>query len=122
MRMRLLLWFALAEVCFAGRPYHVEHYGVLVKPDLAAKRVEGEVTIQLRSLVDKLETVVLDSGSLTIDEVFEDKSALTNTVSNKQLSISLKKPAAIGESRSIRVKYHGAPTRGIRFFPDEVYT
>ena len=117
-----MFWLALAQVCFAGRPYDVEHYGVLVKPDLAAKRIEGEVTIELRSLVDKLDTLVLDSGDLTIDEVFEDKSALSHAASNRQLSISLKKSAAKGELRSIRVKYHGAPTRGIRFFPDEVYT
>ena len=122
MRMRVLLWFAVAQFCFAGRPYDVEHYGVLIKPDLAAKRIEGEVTIQLRSLADKLDTVVLDSGELMIDEVFEEKSVLRHSASEKTLSISLGKPAAKGDVRSIRIKYHGAPTRGIRFFPDEVYT
>ena len=112
--MRVLLWFALAQVCLAGRPYHVEHYDVLVKPDLAAKRIDGEVTVKLRSLVDKLDTVVLDSGGLTIDEVAEDKFGLGHLAANKQLSITLKKPAAKGEIRSIRIKYHGTPTRGIR--------
>ena len=120
--MRVLLWFALAQVCLAGRPYHVEHYDVLVKPDLAAKRIDGEVTVKLRSLVEKLDTVVFDSGDLTIEEVSEDKTALGHSEANKQLIIALKKPAAKGEIRSIRVKYHGTPTRGIRFFPDEVYT
>lgn len=117
-----MLWFALAQVCLAGRPYDVEHYGISIKPDLAAKRIEGEVTIDFRSLADKLETVVLDCGELIIDEVSEGKSALSHTSGNKQLSISLGKPAAKGERRSIRVKYHGAPARGIRFFPDQVYT
>jgi aminopeptidase N len=122
MRIRVLLWFAVAQVCLAGRPYHVEHYGVLVKPDLAAKRIDGEVTVKLRSLVDKLENVVLDSGDLTIEEVSEDKAFLPHTKTGKQLSIALKKPAAKGDVRSIRIKYHGTPMRGIRFFPDEVYT
>ena len=27
-----------------------------------------------------------------------------------------------GERRSVRIKYHGTPTRGIRFYPDQVYT
>lgn len=120
--MQVLLWIALAEVCLAGRPYHVEHYDVLVKPDLAAKRIEGEVTVKLRSLVDKLDTVQLDSGDLTIDEVSEDKSALGHKEANRQTSIALRKPAQKGEVRSIRIKYHGTPARGIRFFPDEVYT
>ena len=120
--MRVLLWFAAAAVCFAGRPYDVEHYGVLVKPNLATKQIEGEVTIELRSLADRLDKIVLDSGDLTIDEVFEEKAALVYTENNKQLTITLKKPAAKGEHRSVRVKYHGTPTRGIRFFADQVYT
>jgi len=120
--MSVLLWFALPAVCLAGRPYDVDHYGVLVKPNLAMKQVEGEVTIDLRSLIDRLDKVVFDSGDLKIDEVTEDKATLSHEEANRQVTINLKKPAAKGEHRAIRVKYHGTPARGIRFFSDQVYT
>ena len=42
------------------RPYTVEHYDVHLTPDLAAQHIAGEVTIRLRSQIDRLDAVELD--------------------------------------------------------------
>ena len=55
------------------RPYTVEHYDVHLTPDLAAQRIAGEVTIRLRSQIDRLDAVELDTGSLEISSVLEDQ-------------------------------------------------
>jgi hypothetical protein len=51
------------------RPYLVEHYDVHLTPDLAAKRMAGEVTIKLVSRIERLDVVELDAGDMVIATV-----------------------------------------------------
>jgi aminopeptidase N len=96
----------------------VLHYSLTLEPDIAAKSVKGSVLIRVSTTST---TVVFDCGELTIDGVHEARAPLQFSVANRRLSISL--PARKGV-REIEIEFHGAPKRGIRFFPDrqQVYT
>jgi len=58
------------------RPYMVEHYDVHLTPDLAAKRMAGEVTVKLTSRTDRLDAIELDAGDMQIASVKEGQAAL----------------------------------------------
>lgn len=96
----------------------VLHYSATLEPDLTNKSVKGSVLIRVQTTSNVVE---LNCGDLTIDSVTEKGTPLQFSVNDHKLRVS------IGErkdEREIEVKYHGAPRRGIRFFPDrqQVYT
>src|ERR1700752_4446329 len=90
----------------------VLRYSATVEPDIANKSVRGSVVIRV---VTTSNVVVLDCGDLTIDSVTEKGTPLQFSVNDHKLRVSLGERK--GE-REIEVRYHGAPRRGIRFFPD----
>jgi aminopeptidase N len=90
--------------CFAyatASEIDVLHYDVTVEPDIPNKTIKGTVVIRF---VSNDEAVKFDSGDLIIDSRTE-----------------LPRNARV---RELKIEYHGAPKRGIRFFPDrnQVYT
>ena len=105
-------------------PFDVLHYDAEVEPDIANKTVTGRVLIRLISRAGNLAAVELDCGELIIDSVRENKRAQKYAQNDHRLNISLSRPAKANETREIEVEYHGAPRRGIRFFPEQqqVYT
>jgi aminopeptidase N len=124
------LWLAaLAPLCPGARlaaaqlprNYGVEQYEVAITPDLAQKRIAGEVTIHFQSRIDRLDALELDAGDLEIAAVldggvrqwFERKGAL--------LIVVLATPARPSEHRSITIRYQAGPAKGLVFFPDQVY-
>ena len=104
--------------------FDVLHYDAQLEPDIANKRITGRVLIRLVSRVNRLSAVEFDSGELVIDAVRENRKAQKFSQSNSRLNISLLRPPKAGEARELEIQYHGAPRRGIRFFPEreEVYT
>jgi aminopeptidase N len=110
----LVLVFVTSSLAHAD----VLHYTATLEPDIANKTVKGTVIIRVRTASDVVE---FNCGDLTIDSVTENGRPLEFSVQDHKLRVSLGERK--GE-REIEVRYHGAPRRGIRFFPDrqQVYT
>lgn len=104
--------------------FDVMRYDAEVEPDIANKSIKGKVLIRFVARAKNLTTIEFDCGELTIDAVSEKGEAQKFTLGQHRVSITLSRPAKDNEERSISIAYHGAPRRGIRFFPDEqqVYT
>ena len=107
-----------------GSSFDVIHYDAEVEPDITNKTIKGKERIRFRASKGHLDAIEIDCGELTIDTVSEDRTALTFVSKDRRLRISLARHAKANETREILVGYHGAPRRGIRFFPErsEVYT
>ena len=121
--------FALVLALVAGlsatpltRNYAVEHYDVNIAPDLAAKRLTGEVTIRLHGRVDRVDALELDAGALEIAGVSDGQTPLRFERQGRLLIVALAKPVRSGEHRSIAIRYQAGPAKGLVFFPDQVYT
>ena len=114
------IFLCLAAILFASVVGHgstpantdVLHYSVTVEPDIANKSVKGSVVIRVRTTSNQVE---FNCGELSIDSVTEKGKPLQFSVNDHKLRVSLSERK--GE-REIEVRYHGAPRRGIRFFPD----
>ena len=102
----------------------VLHYSVTIEPDIASKSVKGTVFIQFAGTSDSLTYVDFDCGDLAIDSVRLAGATLHFSVMDHRLGVSLPSGLRAKVTREIEVNYHGAPKRGIRFFPDrqQVYT
>ena len=105
---------------------NVLDYSATIEPDIANKTVRGSVVIRV---VPASNVVEFNCGDLTIDSVTEDKLPVEFSVNDHKLRVSLGgrkrgKESEVRYQREIEVRYHGAPRRGIRFFPDrqQVYT
>jgi aminopeptidase N len=104
------------------RPYTVEHYDVHLTPDLARQRVVGEVSIRLRSQIDRLDAVELDIGSLEISSVLENQHAPYFEHNSGHIIIDLTAPAYKQEVRTLTIRYVARAAKGLVFYPDQIYT
>ncbi|HEX3748517.1 MAG TPA: M1 family aminopeptidase [Bryobacteraceae bacterium] len=120
-----LLGLALAGPAAAAplpRPYQVEHYDVHLTPDLAAKRMAGEVSIGLVGRSDRLDAVELDVGDMQIASVKDGPNGLYFERKDKTLIVALRSPLFKSDRRTITVRYTAVPAKGLVFFPDQIYT
>jgi len=113
-----------ATVTSPAAPFDVIHYDAQIEPDITQKKVAGKVLIELKARVDRLPTVELDCGDLTVTAVRENGQEQKFQRTDRRLVVSLTRPAKANETRELEVQYHGTPARGIRFFPEQeqVYT
>ncbi len=102
MILRCLLIFLCCGSAFAD----VLHYDATIEPDIAAKTIKGTVII-------KSDQIEFDCGNLTIDSVRVAGVPVKFAVKDRRLKIEL-----TNQFREVHIEYHGAPGRGIRFFPD----
>lgn len=109
MILRLLLIVFFCGNVFASE-LDVLHYDATIEPDIAAKTIKGTVVIKFTSAGDQVE---FDCGELVIDAVRAANGPLKFAVKDRRLRIELPK-----RTRQVTIDYHGAPQRGIRFFPD----
>ena len=96
----------------------VRDYSATIEPDIENKSVKGSVVIRFLSTANVVE---FNCGDLTIDSVTENNMLLEFSVNDHKLRVSLNERK---REREIEIRFHGAPRRGIRFFPDrqQVYT
>jgi aminopeptidase N len=104
------------------RPYLVQHYDVHLVPDLAAKRLAGEVTIRLTSRIDRLDAVELDAGDLEVASVKEGQAARYFERKGSLLIVVLDAPAYKNDRRTLTIRYTAVPAKGLVFFADQIYT
>ena len=121
----LVLPLCLLSVALAAplpRNYAVEHYDVSITPDLAAKRLTGEVTIRFHSRITRLDALELDAGALQILSVTDNQAPQWSERKGTLLIVVLTNPVRTGEHRSLTIRYQAGPAKGLVFFPDQVYT
>ena len=97
----------------------VLHYTATLEPDIANKTIKGTVLIKF---VSEDAVVEFDCGSLAIDSVQSSGNPLKFTVKDHHVRIEL--GPGKSKQKEVVIEYHGAPTYGLRFFPDrrQAYT
>ena len=115
---------ALADDAAPARGFDVLHYEVRLDPDLARKTLRGSETIRLQLAQPGLRELVFDAGALEIDAVRRDGKPVEFRKDGKQLKLGLPENSAAGEKLQFVIDYHGAPTYGLEFHPEEkqIYT
>jgi aminopeptidase N len=110
-------WSKKALQSERSRAYDALHYRVAIRLDLDQKSFAGETTVSLTSLVDGLQTVVLDAEEFSVTKVVSDRGeTLEFSQSEKELSVRMARPLMRGETRSFTCTYHGKdPKDGLRF-------
>lgn len=105
-------------------PFDVLHYDARVEPDVVNKTVKGRVSIRLVARAGGLGALEFDCGDLVIDAVRVGAKAERFERLERVVRVLLSRPARAGETREFEFEYHGAPRRGIRFYPERemVYT
>jgi len=119
-----LCWIAAAAAAHAtplARNFAVEHYDVLIQPDLASKSLTGEVSIRLHSRIDRLSAVELDAGALEIGAVTVDGAAQYKERRGALLIVVLSKALNDGEQRTMRIQYRAPEAKGLVFSATQVY-
>ncbi len=125
--MNFLCFFFLALFSISGAanadsaPYDVLRYDADLRLNFEDHTVSGAVDIQLKSRVNNLASIELDVDDLSIESVSENQTAQDFQASAGRLIVQFARPAHLDEVRTLSVRYHGKPTRGVRFFPDHVY-
>jgi aminopeptidase N len=101
----------------------VERYEVRVAPDLEMQRLTGEVAIRYRSRGGSLATIELDAGAaVEIADALDGKARLRFERRGGLVSIALATPALEGVPRTLTIRYRAGPGKGLKFYPDQVYT
>ncbi len=104
-------------------PFSVAHMRLDLTPDLRARTLRGRVTLDLRSRRDDLAAVELDAVDMTFSTISIAQEPTRSThYDGKRLRIDLDRPRSRGDTFSVSVDYHCAPTRGLYFVgPDEAH-
>lgn len=117
----LSLFLSVQAAKGSAATYDVLHYDADIQPDLVNHAISGTVVIKLSSLINNLSEIELDANELAIDGVSEGDAAQTFQTDTGRLLVRLSRPAVKGEVRALSIRYHGKPSRGVRFFPDHMY-
>jgi len=114
---------AQAAAAPAARLYSVDSYDVRIAPDLEKQRLAGEVAIRYRSRAGSLATLELDAGlGVEIAEVLDGKTQLQFERRSGLVLVALARPALQGVPRRLTIRYRAGPGKGLKFFPDQVYS
>ena len=112
-----------AQTNTRSRTIDVLHYNITLEPNIPQKTLSGTTVIKFNSNVQGLNSVEFDCGDLIVDSVKQSGVPRQFSISDHHLKVLLP-PLKKGQSSELSIAYHGAPKRGIRFFPDlsQVYT
>ena len=126
MRAWLLIASLLPAPALASNAHAVDilHDDVALVPDIAGKRLTGQMSLTLKPTHKDVTAVVLDSGELKITSVTRNNRVLPYEQHNGRVRISLDQPAPTDAPTTLQLRYEGAPSFGLEFAPerDEVYT
>lgn len=121
----LLLFVPLTLVGHAlepSRKVDVLAYALDLTPRFADKTIHGDEWILLRSTAPDLRQIAFTANALTIDDARLDGRSLRHSVANGLLLFDLSQRLSPGRTARLHLVYHGAPSDGIVFAPDSVYT
>src|SRR5512134_1799213 len=102
-------------------PVSIAHLRLELEPDLAGRKLRGNVTLALRSRRDDLTAVELDAVDMTIGNVTIGEQAAPGTrYDGKRLRIELDRTYQRDDQLTLSIAYQCAPVRGLYFVgPDE---
>ena len=89
-------------------------YDLILRLNLQEKSIKGEVNIKLRTETED-NTIHLDAGQLTIDEV---TGAHVQSFKKEQSKLIIQLTKAQQSEQKITIYYHGSPNRGLLFDTD----
>ncbi|WDE12435.1 M1 family metallopeptidase [Thalassomonas haliotis] len=102
--------------------YDVLHYDARLTANLAAKAIDGRVTVTAKKLSGGERPLVLSAKYKTAIKVSSDNVKLSYQILEDDLVINFHSPLTRGQSFSVDIEYHAAPKRGMRFYPDHMFT
>ena len=121
------LFMPLGGEIKAGRKYardrlvDIKHLILDVTPDFKNRTVAGTVTISFTPIAQPLSTLTLDSVDLNIDDVSADTAPIADRqVTGEQLLLHFANPIAPGTAVTVKISYHGQPTKGLHFRTPEM--
>ncbi|MDP3024691.1 MAG: M1 family aminopeptidase [candidate division Zixibacteria bacterium] len=105
---------AYAAKALAGQgDFDALYYGLDLKIDTTSKVIWGAVTMQGKSKVSSLNTVILDLfDNMVVDSIKTGGTNLAFTHSSNLINITLDKAYALDENFLFTVYYHGHPVEG----------
>lgn len=93
-----------------------------IAPDPEKQRLSGEVTIHYRTGGGELYVMELDAGpAVEIAEVLDGRVRQKFERTDALLFVKLLQ-AVQGDLRTLTVRYTAGPGKGLKFFPDQIYT
>jgi len=105
-----------------GEGFDVIRYELTLTPDLAGKAVSGFETIVLRTTAAGISAVAFSKNALTIDAATAGGQPILVSLTDSALVFQLPRPAAEGDSVTLRIAFHGVPARGVTFGSASAYS
>jgi aminopeptidase N len=96
------------------RAFDVKHYEVILEVDVEHRAVRGIEQVVLAATAGAPVTLALDAGALEIDSVREAET-LARPFAKRGAKLFVDLPAATERERSVEIRYHGSPPRGMKF-------
>ena len=100
------------------RVFDLLHQRIQVSYDLDQRSMRGEVLTRLVVTAAPTDTIRLDASNLTIDAARDAQGrALRFTADTAGVTVRLARRAAVGDTVTFSLAYHGRPERGMYFVP-----
>ncbi len=104
-----------------NRDYDLRHSKIILRFDVAQKKVIGEVIHTVSTLRENTSKITFDSVGLTIQSVTVNKSAAKFESTAEKLIVPVSS-GKVGDKFEIDIKYEGKPSKGLYFIlPDKDY-
>lgn len=119
----LLLAAAIGTAADAAEPgYDVIHYDVALKPDFASGSIEGTTRITVRGTGAGADRFRFSDNGLSLEEVEVDSRPAAVTRNGPSMIVTPDRPLRPGKTAKLRLRYRGAPKRGIVFGEGTAYS
>ena len=100
------------------RVFDLLHQRIALSYDLSSRSITAEVLTRLVVTAAPTDTVRLDASNLTIDAALDlSGRALRFAADTAGVTVRLRRRAAVGDTVSFTLRYHGKPERGFYFVP-----
>lgn len=105
------------------RTYDVLHYRLNIDVNEKKKTCEGDVTISLLPLREEFDSLVLDAGTMSIDDIRLEGRAISHRHEGESLVLHLDKAYSLSDTLRLQISYSVmSPKKGLYFItPDSSY-
>jgi aminopeptidase N len=119
----LLFAAAMGTAAAAAEPdYDVTRYDVTLKPDFASGSIEGTTRITVRGTGAGTDRFRFSDNGLSLEVAEVDGRPAAVTRNGTSMIVTPKRPLRPGKIAELRLRYRGAPKRGIVFGEGTAYS
>jgi aminopeptidase N len=119
----LLAWAAAGTAAGTGEPgYEVTHYAVTLKPDFAARSIEGTTRITVRAGGAGAHRFTFSENGLSLESAEMDGRPAAVTRTGSTMTVTAERPLRAGRTATLSFRYRGTPQRGIVFGEGTAYS